>query len=175
MICIGIDPGLDGAVAVLHDDMIAIRPTPTIAAGKGGKRKFDLKAMRDILFDVHVPPRFVFDVNVPNHFVVIEKASSRPGQGVSSVFSFGEGFGMWQGLLAGLFMSYEVVTPQKWKAAVLGGTTKDKQAAIEYVSRRYPTVSLLATPRSKVPHDGMADALCLAVYAGQVMNGHDRR
>ena len=103
--------------------------------------------------------------------VVVEKVGAMPGQGVTSMFNFGMGYGMWVGMLAALGFPYELVAPQKWKAAVLGGTKKDKRAAIEYVQRRFPDVSLLATPRSKVPHDGMADAACLALYARQLLNG----
>ena len=55
------------------------------------------------------------------------------------------------------------MTPQKWKAAILADTAKDKKAAVEFVARRFPDVELLATPRSRVPRDGMAEACCLAL------------
>lgn len=162
MIAIGIDPGLDGAVAILDGKArLGLHPTPVLKADKGGKRKFDLYGMRDILYP--------FRNGI--HLVVIEQVGPMPKQGVTSVFRFGEGYGMWQGLLAGLSMSYQSVTPQAWKKAILAGTAKDKQAAIQVIQRRFPGVSLLATPRSKVPHDGMADASCLALYARTLMNG----
>lgn len=159
MICAGIDPGLDGAVAILFDHgHLTLKMAPTLGF-KGSKRDFDLPQMRKLMHDF-----------APS-LVVIEKVASRPGQGVSSVFRFGEGFGMWQGVLAGLEIPYQLVTPQKWKSSILAGTKKDKQAAIQVIQRRFPGVSLLATSRSRVPHDGMADAAALALYARKLMNG----
>lgn len=159
-VTVGIDPGLDGGIAVLGGDgMVAIRVTPVIAAGKGGKRKFDIPLMRDILAE-----------SLPA-LVVIEQVGVMPGQGNVSGFNFGVGYGIWQGLFAGLGIPYQAVTPQAWKKAILGGTAKDKQAAIQHVQRRFPGVSLLATPRSRVPHDGICDAVCLAIHARQLLNG----
>ncbi len=63
------------------------------------------------------------------------------------------------------------VTPQAWKKAVLAGTARDKAAAIAFATRRFPGVPLLATPRSRTPHDGVADAVCLAEYARRLVAG----
>ena len=94
---------------------------------------------------------------------VIEKVHSMPGQGVSSTFSFGTGYGQLQGLLAGLGIPFELVTPQAWKKVVLAGTAKDKDAAIAYCRRAFPEVPLIM-PRCRTPHDGIADALCLLQF-----------
>lgn len=162
MIVAGIDPGLDGAVAILdHDGQLILFPTPVIKAAGGGKRSFDLARMQDILCPVR---------NVAG-LVVIERVGAMPGQGVTSMFNFGMGYGMWLGLLAGLGIPHQPVMPAAWKKSILAGTAKDKQAAIEFINRRFPGVSLLATPKSRVPHDGFADASCLALYARQLMNG----
>ncbi len=152
-VVVGIDPGLDGAVAILVDGAGPVfYRTPTLDC-KGSKRTFDLPAMREIL-----------SRSSPS-LVVIERVGARPGQGVTSMFNFGCGYGIWLGLLAGLGIPCEVVAVATWKKAILPGTAKDKTAAIELVSRRFPGTSLLATPRSKIPHDGFADACCLALYA----------
>ena len=162
MIACGIDPGLDGGIAILVEDgMIVVRPLPVLKAAKGGKRHFDLHGIRDILW--------TFRNEL--HLVVVEQVSSRSGEGVTSAFRFGEGYGMLQGMLTGMGMSYQMATPQAWKKAVLAGTQKDKQAAIGFIQRRFPRVDLKATPRSRVPHDGMADVLCLALYARILMGG----
>ena len=72
------------------------------------------------------------------------------------------------GILEALGIPYRLVTPQAWKKTVLAGTTKDKSAAVQFCRRAFPGVSL--TPgRKRVPHDGMADALCLAEYGRQLM------
>ncbi len=96
--------------------------------------------------------------------VVLEKVHSMPKQGVKGVFSFGLGYGKLLGMCQALKLRYELVTPQTWKKLVLQSTKQDKDAAIEFVQRRYPEVNL--TPGSKKkPHDGIADALCIAVWA----------
>ena len=53
-------------------------------------------------------------------------------------------------------------------ALTLAGTRQDKAAAIAYCARRYPAASLLATPRSRTPHTGLADALCLAEWGRRI-------
>jgi crossover junction endodeoxyribonuclease RuvC len=62
-------------------------------------------------------------------------------------------------------LSFIVVDSRKWKNRVLIGTTKDKQAAIDYCLSKFPDISLLATPRSRKHHDGIADAICISEYA----------
>jgi hypothetical protein len=90
-----------------------------------------------------------------------------PGQAMSrvSAMTFGRHVGRLEGVLAGLRIPYETVRPQTWKAAVLKGTAKDKEAAILFASRRYPTVPLIRGLRKTKPHDGIADALCLLTWA----------
>lgn len=102
---------------------------------------------------------------VEPEFIIMEKVASRPNQSSVSMFRFGEGFGALKGLAAGLNISLRLVTPQAWKKVVLAGTPKDKEAAIRYCKQVFPEVSLLATERSRVPHDGIADALCILDYA----------
>jgi crossover junction endodeoxyribonuclease RuvC len=106
-----------------------------------------------------------------NPVVYIEKVHAMPGQGVTSMFSFGEGYGGLKGVCATLGLPYNLVTPQAWKKKVLAGTSKDKEAAVDFCRRRYPQVNLLATERSRVPHDGMADALCIATYGWMLETG----
>jgi crossover junction endodeoxyribonuclease RuvC len=66
-------------------------------------------------------------------------------------------------LLRPMAVPVELVTPQRWKGAVLHGTARDKQAAIAYCSRVFPGVSLVP-PGCRVAHDGLADSLCLLEY-----------
>src|SRR5512138_2971483 len=73
---------------------------------------------------------------------------------------YGRHVGRLEGVLAGLAIPYVTVRPQTWKAVVLKGTAKDKEAAILYASRRFPEVALGRGPKGRA-HDGMADALCM--------------
>jgi len=94
---------------------------------------------------------------------VIEKVGAMPGQGVVSMFRFGMGYGQLLGCLAACGVPTEMVTPQRWKGRVLAGTKKDKDAAIAYCRRVFPSISLIP-PRCRSPHDGVADALCILEY-----------
>jgi phage tail protein X len=143
---IAIDPGLHGAIAILHPDgSTTAHPMPL--AGK----ELDLVTLAE-------------QVETANPaWIVIEKVGSMPGQGVASTFKFGCGYGSLLGIAAALRVPVELVTPQRWKARVLHGTAKDKASAIAFCRRAYPGVNLVP-PRCRTPHDGIADAVCLLEY-----------
>jgi crossover junction endodeoxyribonuclease RuvC len=142
---VGIDPGKKGGIAIYADKVVHAYPMPL--AGKG----LNLPAIANLLKAMN--PDAVF----------IEKVSSMPGQGVSSTFTFGTGYGQLQGIIAALNIPFYLVTPQAWKKTVLAGTPKDKDSAVAYCSRSWPSVDLIR-PGCRKPHDGMADALCLMAY-----------
>lgn len=142
----GIDPGQSGGIAVIASDQAEAEPMPL--AGK----EIDGRALAKWLLDRS--PRIV----------VIEKVGAMRGQGVTSTFKFGRNYGAVLGVVEACGLAYRLVTPQAWKKSVLAGTSKDKDAAIEHVHRAYPGVDLAPGRRTK-PHDGIADAVCLAEYA----------
>jgi len=146
---LGIDPGMAGGLAYVSDHHAEAVPMPL--SGK----EIDVRGIVDILRTKGV------------ELVVIERSQPmrREGrtQGVTSAFRYGMGFGLILGALEALSVPYRLVTPQQWKKLVLEGTAKDKDAAIAFVRRAYPGVSLVL-PRCRVAHDGMADALCIADY-----------
>lgn len=144
MMILGIDPGLHGGVAALGDRDLAV-PMPT--AGN----EIDARSLAVIIMDL-----------MPS-VVIAEKVGAMPGQGLSSTFKFGKGYGTIIGICAAYQIRLELVTPQRWKGEVLAGTARDKQAAIDYCTRAFPHVSLIP-PRCRVAQDGLADALCLAEY-----------
>ena len=146
---LAIDPGQKGALAfysplITNKVMVELMPL-------GGK-EIDYASLATIIKD--------FDPDL----AVVEKVGSMPGQGVTSMFTFGMGYGALFGILAALQVPTERVAPQTWKASVLKGTLKDKAAAIDYCRRVFPTVPLVP-PRCRKPHDGIADALCILSYA----------
>lgn len=93
----------------------------------------------------------------------LEKVSAMPGQGVVSMFSFGQSVGYIKGVLESFRIPYQEITPKKWKNEF--GLNSDKAASAEVCRKLFPDVGLLATPRCKKPHDGMAEALLMAEYA----------
>jgi crossover junction endodeoxyribonuclease RuvC len=140
---IGIDPGAKGALAIIGDNGTT---TTTV---------FDEVKYCDILG----APWYSSE----NTICCLEHVGAMPGQGVTSMFSFGENFGFIQGLLKANGIPYELVRPQKWKKEF--SITKDKNTSIEVCKRLFPKVSLLPTERCKKDHDGMAEALLMAEYA----------
>jgi crossover junction endodeoxyribonuclease RuvC len=97
----------------------------------------------------------------------LEHVSAMPGQGVTSMFNFGQNFGWIQGLLEAHGIPYELVRPQKWKKEF--SITGDKNSSIAVCKRLFPDVSLLPTERCRKDNDGMAEALLLCEYARRHM------
>jgi Holliday junction resolvasome RuvABC endonuclease subunit len=87
-----------------------------------------------------------------------------PNQNVVSIFSFGQTAGGLHAVFDILEVPLYYVTPQRWKKEVLGANTADKDDAINFCKQNCPNISLKATKRSKVDSDGIADAICIAVY-----------
>lgn len=156
---LGIDPGLDGAIAVLTPGLRTTLawacPTPTYRDDRG-RRQFDRAQMVSTL-------RTWSDC-----CAAIEKVNAAPmhgrRQGTTGMFRFGFGYGIWMGVLESLGIPVIEVDPRRWKRVVLKGLGSDKEAAIRYCQTCHPDVNLLAKKRSRKPHDGMADALCIAEY-----------
>jgi crossover junction endodeoxyribonuclease RuvC len=152
-IVIGIDPGAKGGIAF-------ILPSPhtrdhSIAMPMAGK-DVDAGRLAALLRGATTGSTLAI--------AYLEKVHAMPKQGVSSSFKFGESYGVVKGVLGAISLPYQLVTPQKWKKVVLEGTDKSKEAAIDFCRRMYPEVNLLATERSRKPHSGIADALCIAHY-----------
>lgn len=92
----------------------------------------------------------------------LEQVHSMPKQGVASTFKFGVGFGYIKGVLEAFRIPYQEIPPQRWKKEF--GLNTDKQKSIEVCKRLFPSVSLKRTERCTTEHDGMAEALLLALY-----------
>lgn len=146
MIYIGIDPGKNGGIAVLR--------TTNGEFVEASAYVFDEQMLINILADA----KDCYCVRC-----VVEKVNAMPGQGVVSMFNFGQNFGFIQGVLKAYEISFELVPPQKWKKEF--SVTSDKNTSIEVCKRLFPNVNLKATPRCKKDHDGMAEALLMAEYA----------
>jgi crossover junction endodeoxyribonuclease RuvC len=100
--------------------------------------------------------------------VVLESVHSMPKQGVASSFSFGQGLGMWQGIIAAFGMALEMPSPQRWKKAMLADQGKDKDASRFKAIQLFPS---LTSQLSRKKDDGRAEALLLGEYGRRLRKG----
>ena len=130
---IGIDPGLSGAIAILENNKVLnIFEMPVMSEGKKNKRQLNSAQLVTLLKD-----------NISENeevSVVVEQVNAMPGQGVTSMFNFGQTFGAIKGVCAALRLPIFFVRPSKWKKHFeLINSSKDssRTKAIEM----YPSLS----------------------------------
>ena len=154
---IGIDPGLEGAIAVLdfdgelHDvcDMPTHR-TGTRANGKS-KNQVDEAALVELFTNWSRDDDLVCG---------IERVQSAPGGGATSMFTFGEGFGLVKGVLAGMRIPCKPITPAKWKLHF--GIGRDKGKSIALARATWPE----STDQFRLKmHADRAEAALIGLYA----------
>lgn len=165
-VVVGIDPGLDGGIAIVPC-IPALRENWSVAMPMC-TTKIDTK--REIFTEgvISCLTQDLHKQKLEIALCVIELVHAMPKQGVTSMFNFGLGYGMLLGILDTLRIEKRKVSPQAWKKVVLDGTTKDKVAAIGFARTHYPNINLVL-PRCRTPHDGLADALCLATYGCRLL------
>ena len=166
----GIDPGVNGAFAIIDIDggRIYGTPMPTFwRVLKSGKRRkqYDYIAIRKFL-EVHKGAEVTIEEQFPMPMIFKKANGVEQRQGATSVFSTGYGFGVLMGILSCLDLKTQLVHPKTWQAAFFkreeGKTTKEQ--ALEVVKELYPDVNLYSSERSTVPHTGIVDAILLAEY-----------
>jgi crossover junction endodeoxyribonuclease RuvC len=144
IVILGIDPGLDGGIAILDGSSIELLETiPTQPKGGFIKRQIDAQKLSNIL---RVYPDLV---------CYLEGVASRPGQGVASVFSFGDTYGAIRGVLGALNIPTYTVTPSKWKKEL---KISSKEDSLKASKELFPSVQF-----KKKDHN-IAEALLIAYY-----------
>jgi crossover junction endodeoxyribonuclease RuvC len=151
----GIDPGLTGAVALINSrgDLLSLYDTPTLLV-KGAKNRH-----------IYVESAMVAILEVCKNtgtvlMTAIENVHAMPGQGVTSMFSMGTGFGLWLGMLSALRMPYTRIEPIAWKKKMGIVAKSDKNASIIRALQLYPEADL-----ARKKDHGRADAILIANYA----------
>lgn len=150
MIIVGVDPGLNGGLAAVNTETGAVEVAVMPVAGK----EIDAAAVYQWIFQ---------QTTVEPAVVYLENVHAMPKNGSIAGFKLGEAKGIIEGVVGALGLPLRMVAPQTWKAVVLKGTRKDKAAAVDFCVRAYPSVNLRLDGK-KVPHDGLADAICIAEY-----------
>ncbi len=157
MICLGVDPGLLGAVAWWQDGKITRVEMMPLVKDYAGKLGPDVYQLRTWFSHPAIA------------LIACEKQAARPTDGKKGIFTLGRGYGRLEAALLLANVPRIFPDPKVWKAEILKGTKKDKAAAIGYVQSKYPGLDLYL-PNGKDLSDGKAEAVCLAEYAARQVN-----
>ena len=110
MLIIGVDPGISGSICFLLDGKILeVLDMPTMAEGKKIKKQINGS---QIFNEIN---RVINKIQNQEVRVVIEQVSAMPGQGVTSMFNFGQSFGILKGICSAMKLPMYFVRPAKWK------------------------------------------------------------
>ena len=153
MIIIGIDPGVSGAISVLENKkVVEIFDMPTMIDGKKNKKQVNGAQVTNIIKD---------KLNLSKEIVVVvEHVNAMPGQGVTSMFNFGQSFGVIKGICSALSLPIYFVRPTKWKKHFnLINTNKD--ASRTKAIQIYPEIS---SKISRKKDSNKSDAILIARY-----------
>ena len=150
---IGIDPGLSGAIAILEDKkVLKIFDMPVMSDGKKNKKQLNSAYLVNLIKENTDSNEEVA--------VVVEQVNAMPGQGVTSMFNFGQTFGAIKGICAALNLSIFFVRPSKWKKHFeLINSSKDSSRT--KVIEMYPSISNQLTKKKDV---NKSDAILIARF-----------
>ena len=155
MLIIGIDPGISGAICFMENGKITdVIEMPSMAEGKKNKKQVNSSQIFNEISSK------IKNFNKSEVKVVIEHVTAMPGQGVTSMFNFGQSFGVIKGVCAAMQLPIFFVRPTKWKKHFdLINTQKDSSRvkAIEMFPKFSPMLS-----RKK--DSNKADAILIANY-----------
>ena len=152
---ISIDVGNTGAIALLADGQFdGVHDMPTSPRLSGGVFVDSFKLAEIIRSGIRRHP-------TASVLGIIERVQAMPKNGASSMFKFGEGYGVCRGVLGALGVGYTTIRPQDWKRHHgLIGT--DKDASRRLAIQKFPTAHDLLKLKK---HDGRADAICVGLWA----------
>ena len=155
MYIIGIDPGISGAICFFEEGKIVdVIEMPVMAEGKKNKKQVN----GNQLFN-EIKSR-LFEINDENISVVVEHVTAMPGQGVTSMFNFGQSFGVIKGICAALNLPIHFVRPAKWKKH-FNLIKSNKDASRTKVIEVYPEIS---SKLHRKKDSNRADAILIALY-----------
>jgi|TARA_B110000967_G_scaffold131007_1_gene133852 crossover junction endodeoxyribonuclease RuvC len=161
---IGVDPGLSGGIAILEDNKVKeMFDMPVMSDGKKNKRQLNnallVQLVKDNIKDIE------------DTVMVVEQVNAMPGQGVTSMFNFGQTFGAIKGICAALSLPIFFVRPAKWKKHFeLINSSKD--ASRTKVIEMYPSI---AEKLSKKKDVNKSDAILIARYYSETRFQEDSK
>tara|TARA_B110000014_G_scaffold102684_1_gene70423 strand:- start:713 stop:1207 length:495 start_codon:yes stop_codon:yes gene_type:complete len=155
MLIIGMDPGISGAICFFENGEVKeIIDMPNMADGKKNKRQINGPQVYN-----EISSRIK---NIPKKeiVVVIEQVSAMPGQGVTSMFNFGQSFGVLKGICSAMQLSTHFIRPAKWKK-YFGLIKTEKDASRTKVIEIFPYIS---SQLSRKKDSNKADAILISSF-----------
>jgi len=155
MIIIGIDPGITGAICFFEDgELKDVIDMPTMASGNKNKKQINGSQIFNEI-----------SLRIQNHKseninVVVEQVSAMPGQGVTSMFNFGQSFGILKGICSAMHLPVYYVRPAKWKK-YFNLINSEKDASRTRAIEIFPYFS---SQLSKKKDNNKADAILIASF-----------
>ena len=154
MLIIGIDPGISGSICFFEDGkIIEVIEMPVMTEGKKNKKQVN---------GAQIYNEFLERINNKDDEirVVIEQVSAMPGQGVTSMFNFGQSYGILKGICSAMQLPMFFVRPAKWKK-YFNLINSQKDASRTRAIEIFPYFS---TQLSKKKDSNKADAILIASF-----------
>ena len=155
MLIIGIDPGISGSICFFQDGIIQdVVEMPTMIEGKKNKRQVNGSQIFNEISEK------IKKIDKKSVKVVVEHVTAMPGQGVTSMFNFGQSFGILKGICSAMQLSIYFVRPTKWKKyfnLINSGKDASRTRAIEI----FPYYSSHLTRKKD---SNKADAILIASF-----------
>ena len=155
MFIIGIDPGISGAICFFENGrIIEIIDMPIMNDGKKNKKQVNGAQIYNEIYEQIK--------NIPKHEinVILEQVSAMPGQGVTSMFNFGQSFGVIKGICAAMRLPLHFVRPAKWKK-YFNLLNSEKQASRTKAIEIFPEISHKLSKKKDI---NKADAILIASF-----------
>ena len=155
MLVIGIDPGISGSICFFQDGkIIDVVEMPTMIEGKKNKKQVNgSQIFNEISYRIK-------KIDKKDIKVVIEQVSAMPGQGVTSMFNFGQSFGILKGICSAMQLPMYFVRPAKWKK-YFNLINSEKDASRTRAIEIFPYFS---SQLSKKKDNNKADAILIASF-----------
>ena len=155
MLIIGIDPGISGSICFFQDGVIKdVVEMPTMIEGKKNKKQVNGSQIFNEISEK------IKNMDKKNIKVVIEHVTAMPGQGVTSMFNFGQSFGILKGICSAMQLPMYFVRPAKWKK-YFGLINSEKDASRTKAIEMFPYFS---SQLSKKKDSNKADAILIASF-----------
>ena len=155
MLIIGIDPGISGSICFFQEGEIKdVINMPTMIDGKKNKKQVNGAQIFNEI------SKRIIQIDKKNIRVIIEQVSAMPGQGVTSMFNFGQSFGILKGICSAMQLPMYFVRPAKWKK-YFNLINSEKDASRTKAIEIFPYFS---ANLSKKKDSNKADAILIASF-----------